>query len=547
VPQIWAPEALNLALKRAEVSPTLTGMTQSADPSRRPSSDGALSSDNTVTALSLGGHPRGLGVLFFAELWERFSYYGMRAILVLFMVAPVAEGGLGMTAAEAALVYGNYTMAVYLLSIPGGVAADVSLGLWRAVLIGGVIISAGHFTLALGEIATFYIGLVLVVIGTGLFKPSVSALVGTLYAEGDTRRDAGFSIFYMGINIGGFLAPLTTGFLAQSPVMKAWLAERGFDPAGSWHWGFAAAGIGMLAGLAVLLFYGRDVARAEAQTAAEAEPQADGGGAAWFGTPLLKMASVLAGTLVALGLIVLSDRPGFEALRWAYVLVPAALALWLGFSEHEETRRYGAMFVLLIGAILFWGIFEQAGLTIALFADQLTRNEVAGWSFPSAWFQSLNSLFVILLAPLFAVLWMRLGDRQPSTPVKFGAGLIFLALSFLLMVPAAMLTVEGRISPLWLVGLFFLQTVGELLLSPVGLSTMTKLAPRRAVGLVLGIWLLGFSLGSKLAGVLGSNFTATDPGALAWSFFWQAGLAAAMAVAFFALTPWIKRLMGTVK
>ncbi|WP_072393692.1 peptide MFS transporter [Hyphomicrobium sp. CS1GBMeth3] len=494
------------------------------------------------------GHPNGLGVLFFAEMWERFSYYGMRALLVLFMVAPQSEGGLGFTPAEAALIYGNYTMAVYLLSIPGGVAADVSLGLWRAVLIGGLIIASGHFTLAIGETATFYVGLVLVVIGTGLFKPAVSALVGTLYARDDSRRDAGFSIFYMGINIGGFLAPLATGFLAQSPVMKTWLADSGFDPAGSWHWGFAAAGVGMLAGLAVLLIFGRDVAKAEARTAIEAQAALEEQGRAKESlSPLLKLVTVVAGTLGALALLVLSDRPGFEPLRWAYVLVPAALAVWLGFSKDEEKRRYGAMFVLLIGAILFWGIFEQAGLTIALFADQLTRSEFAGWSFPSAWFQSLNPLFVILLAPLFAALWMRLGDRQPSTPVKFGAGLVFLALSFLLMVPAATLTAEGRISPLWLVGLFFLQTVGEMFLSPVGLSTMTKLAPRRAVAFVLGIWLLGFALGSKLAGVLGSNFTATNPDALAWSFLWQAGLAAAMAVLFFVLTPWVKRLMGGVR
>jgi len=491
------------------------------------------------------GHPSGLRVLFFAELWERFSYYGMRALLVLFMVAPVSEGGLGFTAAEAALIYGNYTMAVYLLSIPGGVAADVVLGLWRAVLIGGLIIAAGHFTLAIADTTAFYAGLVLVVLGTGLFKPSVSALVGTLYAPADTRRDAGFSIFYMGINIGGFFAPLVTGFLAQSPVMKAWLAERGLDPAGSWHWGFAAAGVGMLAGLAVLLLFGRDVARAEARSLESLKPREAEKTASR--SPALTLVTVVAGTLGLFFLIVLSDRPGFEPLRWAYVLVPAALAVWLGLSRDEEKRRYGAMFVLLIGAILFWGIFEQAGLTIALFADQLTRTEIAGWSFPSAWFQSLNPLFVILLAPLFAMLWMRLGDRQPSTPVKFGAGLVFLALSFLLMVPAALLTAEGRISPLWLVGLFLLQTVGELLLSPVGLSTMTKLAPRRAVGLVLGIWLLGFALGSKLAGVLGSNFTATDPGALSWSFLWQAGMAGAMAALFFVLTPWVKRLMGGIR
>jgi POT family proton-dependent oligopeptide transporter len=498
-------------------------------------------SGGVLAALGLAGHPKALRALFFAELWERFSYYGMRALLVLFMVAPAADGGLGMTAAEAALVYGNYTMAVYLLSIPGGVAADTILGARAAVLIGGALIAAGHFTLAIGHPWTLYAGLILVALGTGLFKPNIGVLVGALYGEHDPRRDAGFSLFYMGINIGGFLAPLVTGFLAQSPAMKAWLAGQGFDPTASWHWGFAAAGIGMVIGLAILA-----TARG---LPVSAEPLAPAAGrhAERKKSPLVALAAVIAGTLILMGLIVLSDRPGFELLRWAYVLVPAALALWLSFSSKEEPRRYGAMFVLLIGAMVFWAIFEQAGVTIALFADQLTRSEVAGWSFPSAWFQSLNPLFVILLAPFFAALWMKLGDRQPSSPVKFGLGLALLALSFLLMAPAALYAAEGRVSPLWLVGLFFLQTTGELLLSPVGLSTMTRLAPAGTVGLALGIWFLGAALGNKLAGVFATSFQTAEPTALAWSFLWQAGLAALAAIAFFVLTPWIKRLMGSVR
>ena len=494
-----------------------------------------------LASWGLAGHPRGLGVLFFAEMWERFSYYGMRALLVLFMVLPVAEGGLGMSAAEAAVIYGNYTMAVYLLSIPGGQAVDAFIGAWRGVILGGLIIAAGHLTLAFAGIAGFYAGLLLVAIGTGFFKPSISALVGALYPREDPRRDAGFSLFYMGINVGGFFAPLITGFLAQSPAMKSWLAAQGLDPATSWHWGFGAAAVGMLAGLAVLMLFGRGLPRLAPSNISPF------GAVGWLRDATSAFFAVLIGTLVLMALVVLSDRPGWEFLRWAYVLIPAALTLWLGFSSSENARRYGAMFALLIGAILFWAIFEQAGLTIALFADKLTRAEIAGWSFPSAWFQSLNSLFVILLAPFFSALWMRLGDRQPSSPIKFAIALVFLSLSFLLMVPAAQLTAEGRVSPLWLVALFFLQTTGELLLSPVGLSTMTRIAPPQAVGLVLGIWFLGFAFGSKLASVFGGNFTATDASALAWSFFWQAGLAAAAAVAFFVLAPWIKRLMGDAR
>jgi POT family proton-dependent oligopeptide transporter len=499
-------------------------------------------SGGIFSVLGLAGHPKALRALFFAELWERFSYYGMRALLVLFMVAPAAEGGLGMSAAEAALVYGNYTMAVYLLSIPGGVAADRILGAKPAVLIGGALIATGHFTLAIAHPWTLYAGLILVALGTGLFKPNIGVLVGDLYGPHDTRRDAGFSLFYMGINIGGFFAPLVTGFLAQSPAMKAWLAARGFDPIASWHWGFAAAGVGMVIGLAVLVG-GRGLPASDAQPA----PLIDQSTERRLLGPFVALAAVTVGTLVLMGLILLSDRPGFEFLRWAYVLVPAALALWLSFSSQDEARRYGAMFVLLIGAMIFWAIFEQAGVTIALFADQLTRSEVAGWAFPSAWFQSLNPLFVILLAPLFAALWMKLGDSQPSSPVKFGLGLVLLALSFLLMAPAALYAAEGRVSPFWLVGLFFLQTTGELLLSPVGLSTMTRLAPARTVGLALGIWFLGAALGNKLAGVFATSFQADEPKALAASFLWQAGLAGLAAVAFFVLTPWIKRLMGSVR
>jgi proton-dependent oligopeptide transporter, POT family len=493
----------------------------------------------------LTGHPPGLSVLFFAELWERFSYYGMRALLVLYMITPLADGGLGFTAAEAALVYGNYTMAVYLLAIPGGAAADQLLGNRNAVLLGGAIIAAGHFTLALADTAALYVGLALVAIGTGFFKPAVSALVGNLYEPGDPRRDAGFSLFYMGINVGGFFAPLVTGFLAQSPAMRSWLAAQGFDPLMSWHWGFAAAGIGMVIGLAILLLLGRDLPGTGEIKVNVGEPQPSSSGESTFA--VLPVPAILAGTLVLMGLIMLSDRPGFEVLRWAYILLPAAVAVWLSLSPVVERRRFGAMAVLLIGSILFWAIFEQAGVTIALFADQLTRAEIAGWQFPSAWFQSLNPLFVIILAPVFAALWMKLGVRQPSSPVKFAVALLLLALSFLLMVPAALLTAEGRICPMWLVGLFFLQTCGEMLLSPVGLSTMTKLAPARAVGFVLGIWFLGFALGSKLAGVLGSAFTATDPQALAASFGWQAGVAALAGVAFLVLTPWIKGLMGGIR
>ncbi len=480
------------------------------------------------------GHPRGLATLFFTELWERFSYYGMRALLALFVVTPIAAGGLGLTTIDAARIYGNYTMAVYMLSIPGGFIADRYLGAHRSVLIGGAIIACGHYTLAIDSLVAFYAGLGLVALGTGLFKPNISAMVGALYPAGDERRDAGFSIFYMGINIGGLIAPLVTGFLAQTNIFKAWLSGWGFDPALSWHWGFGAAGVGMTLGLIVYLWQGDRLAHVGRP------PQIS---ATTWGTSLL----VVAGTVAVMGLTMLSDDPSFQWLRALFLLVPLAAIAWFATRGDLDSKRIAAVFVFFIAAMIFWAIFEQAGITIILFAHQLTRASIFGWSFPSAAFLSLNALFVILLAPLFAWAWVRLGARQPSSPVKFVLGLFFLGASFLLMVPAAMLTAEGRVSPLWLVGLFFLQTVGELFLSPVGLSTMTKLAPMKFVGLMLGVWFLGAAWGNKLAGVLGSGFTSSDAQGLATFFLQQAALVGVATVLLLALVPWVQRLMGGVR
>ncbi len=480
------------------------------------------------------GHPPGLAPLFFTELWERFSYYGMRALLALFIVAPAAAGGLGLSTADAARVYGNYTMAVYMLSIPGGFIADRYLGAHRSVLIGGAFIAGGHFTLAINSLTAFYVGLGLVALGTGLFKPNISAMVGGLYREGDDRRDAGFSIFYMGINIGGLIAPLITGFLAQSALFKSWLSAWGFDPALSWHWGFGAAGVGMTFGLIVYLLSSKSLAQVG---------RAPSIAAAGWGMALL----VVLGTLAVMGLTVLSDDEAFQGLRALFILVPLAAIAWFATRGDLDAKRFAAVLVFFIAAMIFWAIFEQAGLTIAFFADQLTHRELAGITIPSAWFQSLNPMFVILLAPIFAFAWIRLGSRQPSSPVKFVLGLTCLGLSFLLMVPAALLTAEGRVSPLWIVGLFFLQTVGELFLSPVGLSTMTKLAPMRYVGLMLGVWFLAAAWGNKLAGVLGSAFTASNATDLATFFLQQAALVGVATLLLLALVPWVKGLMGGVR
>ena len=315
------------------------------------------------------GQPRGLSTLFFAELWERFSYYGMRALLTLFIVAPLTTGGLGLTTVEAARIYGNYTMAVYLLAIPGGYIADRYLGAHYAVLIGGAIIALGHFTLAIPAETSFYLGLGLVAIGTGLFKPNISAMVGGLYAPGDERRDAGFSIFYMGINVGGFLAPLVTGFLAQSDIFKDWLSANGFDPADSWHWGFAAAGVGMTLGLIAYLMQAKRL-----EHVGRAPAAATGS----WGTSIL----VIVGTLGVLVLTVLSDDPRFHWLRAAFIVIPVAAIVWYAMRGDIDGQRLAAIFVFFIAAMVFWAIFEQAGITIALFGQDLTRNDAFGFPFP---------------------------------------------------------------------------------------------------------------------------------------------------------------------
>lgn len=481
-------------------------------------------------------HPRGLYPLFLTELWERFSYYGMRALLTLFMVAPAAMGGLGYDNRRAGMIYGTYTMSVYMLSIPGGFLADNFLGARRSVLVGGIIIACGHFTLALRSESAFFLGLVLIAVGTGLLKPNISTMVGSLYQDGDVRRDAGFSIFYLGINLGAFAAPLITGWLAQSDQFKRILLGWGLDPAHSWHWGFAAAGVGMIVGLIVYLASGRCLAHVGLAPGSDIK------------RPWGRLAWVLAGAAVLFSLVRLSDsNENFRWLRYGYIVLPVVAIAWFGCRASLDARRMAAVLVFSLAALVFMAFFEQAGSTISLFGDQLTRTEILGYKFPSAWFQSVNSLFVILLAPVFAWLWLRLGDKQPSAPLKFTLGLALLGLSFVLMVPAARLTVTGKVSPLWIVGLFFLQTLGELCLSPVGLSTMTKLAPPKLLGLIMGIWFLAAALGNKLAGVMSGEFTNTDGHALAKFFLQQSLWVGCATLVMLLCVPWLKRLMGGVK
>ena len=482
----------------------------------------------------LGGQPRGLTTLFFTEMWERFSYYGMRALLVLFMTTAASEGGLGFADKTSTAVYGTYTMSVYLLSILGGYIADNFIGSRRAVLWGGAIIACGHYSMAIHAQATFFAGLALVAIGTGLLKPNISTMVGGLYSPTDERRDAGFSIFYMGINIGALLASFVCGFLAQHAWFKSFLTNLGLDPTQSWHWAFGAAGVGMTFGLLTYVLRRKTLATVGHAPALKSE-----------GRPWGKLGWVAVGSLALIGVMMLSDNH-----RW---IVPAMFGLqivavlFFALRKNDESRRIAAILVFFIAAQIFWAIFEQAGSSLSLFADRLTNNRVLGFDFPSSWWQSVNSAWVILLALPFAWLWMKLGHKQPSSPMKFVLGLFFVALSFVWMIPAAHLTAAGKVGPIWPLGLYFLQTTGEMCLSPVGLSTMTKLAPQRLTGLVMGIWFLAAALGNKLAGVLAGDFTSDNPASLV-TFFWQQALwVGGATVVLLVLARWLRRLMGGVR
>jgi len=391
------------------------------------------------------GHPRGLSTLFFTEMWERFSFYGLKALLILFMTAAAAQGGLGFSAERAGSIIGWYGFGVYASAIAGGMLADRVFGQYRSVLLGGIIIALGHFTMAIPTVTTFYLGLCLIVAGTGLLKPNASTMVGALYDPDDARRDAGFSIFYVGINVGAFVAPLIVGTLGQEV---------------SWHAGFLCAGIGMTIGLIQYV----------------------------AGKPRLLPA------LQRLGQTEKHAAPSTEP--------------WWRFTR-EEWGRVAAIAVLFVFSSIFWGAFEQASSSLNLFADRLTQNRLFGFDFPSTWYQSLNSMFMIFgLAPLMGWLWVRLGPRQPSSPVKFALGLIFVGLGFALIVPAAKMAQERGVlvSPWWLIGLYFLHTIGELCLSPVGLSIVTKLAPQQIVGAMMGWWFLSIAVGNKLAGMAGGLF-----------------------------------------
>ncbi len=452
----------------------------------------------TPTAAS-ARHPAGLRTLFFTELWERFSYYGMRALLVLYMVD--AQSGLGLDDQTATAIYGLYTAAVYLVALPGGWIADRLLGAQQAIWYGGMIIAAGHFTLAVPSPLAFPLGLLLIVIGTGLLKPNISAVVGELYARGDPRRDAGFTLFYMGINLGAFAGPLICSALGES--------ERF-----GWHYGFAAAGVGMVVGL--LYFRARrdrleDAGRYPSLDVTVPAERAQIR-AGWQRVALATAVLVIAALAVILGWVRVDP---LAAAQQTGIMIAAMAVLyfaWLfafGRLTADEKRRVTVFIVLISASAMFWAGFEQAGSSLNLFAERYTDRLIGGFEIPAGWFQSLNAGFVLALAPVYASMWVALARRNldPSTPTKFAIGLISLGLGFAVMIGAARLVAGGeQVLPTWLIFTYLLHTMGELALSPVGLSATTRLAPHRYVGQMMGIWFLATALGNLLAGLIAGGF-----------------------------------------
>ena len=499
------------------------------------------------------GHPRGLSTLFFTEMWERFSFYGMKALLMLYMTAAttnaitrsdgtvIENGGLGFDIPTAGAILGLYASLVYITALPGGWIADNLWGQRKAVWVGGWIIAAGHFTMAMPTQFTFFLGLILIVCGTGLLKPNVSTVVGELYPEGGARRDAGFSVFYMGINVGALLGPLLTGWLAEGPWWPFGLRL-------GWHWGFAAAGVGMVLGL---IQYRRgsgylgDIGLLKTQDTAE---QIAAKSRKFFGSFFaLVVGAVAFGYLVSRGVIPLSLTQIVQYLGYG-VLVLVALyfvyLLTLGGHTAEENKRMVVIFWLFILIAIFWSGFEQAASSLNVFGRDYTDRNIFGWLMPAAFLQSVNPLFIIILAPVFGSFWVWLEKRKsnPSIPMKAGMGLVGLSVGFFVLAwGSANASPDNLVSPSWLVVTYFLFTVGELCISPIGLSAITKLSPKRRVGQMMGIWFVAAALGNLFAGLIAGRLETLEPASLFRSVAMVVGIVGIVGLL---AAPGVKRLMA---
>lgn len=456
-----------------------------------------------ITSSSYGdrsffGHPKGLQTLFLTEMWERMSYYGMRGLLVLFMTAAIADGGLEIGVATATAIYGLYTASVYFMGLPGGWLADRLIGSQKAIWYGGIIIMCGHIVLAIPADSTFYIGLILVVLGTGLLKPNITAVVGQLYSSTDERRDAGYALYYMGINIGSFIGYTVCGYLYEKQGV---------------HWAFGASAIGMALGLMYFHLTNKDLNGAGSQPNSPLSPE--GQKRSWLavGAFLVILMAVTAGMLTgALSFDAIAMSKVVAVVFTAIFFIYFGIVYFLGKLSPVEKKGMWAFFLICVASTMFWSGFEQAGSSLNLFGQDFTNRMIGTFEVPTTWLQNANPFFIITLTPLFAAFWIWLGKRMmtPGYGLKMGVGLIIMGMGFVVMVFAAQAAAQGKVAIFWLVLTYFLHTVGELVLSPISLSAVSKLAPPRFLAQMMGLFVLTYSMGNIIAGLLAGGFNPED-------------------------------------
>ena len=441
-------------------------------------------------------HPKGLYTLFFTEMWERMSYYGMRGILVLFMTASILDGGLQFDNVSASAIYGIYSACVYLVALLGGWLADRHIGQQKAILYGGMIIMLGHFLLAFTNLQTFYLGLIFVVLGTGLLKPNISAIVGGLYENDLNKKESGFTIFYMAINIGSVLGFFICGFLGENV---------------GWHYGFGAAGIGMAFGLIQFILTKSNLGSIGMKPSIELNNETKKKEIRIFNSFMLIFFLII--LLGLFGYISFDPIPIANILTVVILFIAIMYFLYLfsfGNLNEEERKKIVLIVVLFFGAAFFWSGFDQAGSSFNIFAKEYTDRIILGWEYPASWLQVLNPVLVVILSPFMAYMWLFLGKRMldPSLPFKFGLGLIFMAIGFLFIATGASVAMqEGMAGAKWLLLTYLFHTIGELTLSPIGLAAISNLSPKRFVGQMMGIWFLASSLGAIIAGLLSGQAT----------------------------------------
>jgi POT family proton-dependent oligopeptide transporter len=494
---------------------------------------------------SFFGHPRGLATLFFTEMWERFSYYGMRALLLLFMVASVEEGGMGLNDKTGGAIYGLYTMFVYLLALPGGWLADKFFGLRKSIFYGGCLIALGHFCLALPYHQSFFVGLLLIVMGTGLLKPNISSMVGELYSPDEqVKRDNGFSIFYMGINLGALISPIICGYLGQKI---------------NWHYGFAVAGLGMVVGLIQFKLTEKYLGQSGLVPARNADPIIQNkqdknirNGLWIVGAALVAFVALLYAQIIVVNPVAVAN-----VFKWLIVVSVIAYFIYVLAVEeldNVERRKVIAISIIFVITAVFYTGYEGQGSTLNLFAERYTDMFVGNFEMPASWMQSLPPIYVIIFVPVFTALWLWLAKRKlnPITPVKLSLGLFFMGLGYVAMIGASYVVISGKQPlPTWLFLTYMLHTFGEICLYPIGLSGITKLSPKRLVGRMMGVFFMALALGNLIAGLfagdIDENAVAANPHVLVDLFQFIAILMMISAAIVLLLSKPLRKLMGDIR